>query len=68
MRQCKRSALASSQARAAARHAAFEPACLLRGTLKRWGRVLDALDSLLTQIACLESALEGVATVEGVIP
>jgi hypothetical protein len=56
---------ASPQARAAARHAAFEPAWLLHGSLKRWGRVLGALDSLLTQIACLESALEGVATAEG---
>ena len=59
------SPLVTPQARAAARHSAFEPAWLLQGSLKRWGRVLDSLDALLTQIACLESALEGVATAEG---
>lgn len=53
------------QARAAARHAAFEPPFLQQGSLKRWGRVLESLDALLTRVACLESALEGVATGEG---
>ena len=66
-RLCSQCCLASPQARAAARHTAFEPTWLLQGSLKRWGRVLDSLDSLLTQIACLESALEGVATAEGTL-
>ncbi len=46
------------QARAAARHAAFEPPFLLVSSLAGWRRVLDSLDALLTRVACLESALE----------
>jgi len=52
------------QARTAARHAAFEPPFLMNTRLSGWRRVLDSLDTLLTRVACLESALEG-ATGEG---
>lgn len=53
-----------AQARMAAEHAAFEPPFLMTSSLAGWRRVINALDAVLTRVACLESALEG-ATGEG---
>mmetsp|Transcript_18549 Transcript_18549/g.55979 ORF Transcript_18549/g.55979 Transcript_18549/m.55979 type:complete len:703 (-) Transcript_18549:245-2353(-) len=47
------------QARTSALQAAFEPPFLMTSRLSGWRRVLEAVEALLTRVACLESAIEG---------
>lgn len=64
-RQTDRSAyMGGAQARTSALQAAFEPPFLMASRLAGWRRVVEAVEALLTRVACLESAIEG-ATGEG---
>ena len=58
-------AVREPQARTSALQAAFEPPFLMASRLAGWRRVVEAVEALLTRVACLESAIEG-ATGEGV--
>lgn len=54
------------QAQASAVQASFEPPFLRTSRLAGWRHVGEAVEALLSRVACLESAVEG-ATGEGIV-